>query len=198
MLTKPKVIIWAVTGTLAATLYLLATVKNASPVAEDAAILMRYALHVGRGLGYRWNVGEPPVDGATDWLGTTMLGALYAGGVPLEAGPRLLAGAAHALTVGLVVVIALEGFAAPIAVALASAAFVAVGPARAYVEAGFLTPLFALGTLAGWACIVFATRPPIPDPRSQVPGAKAAPGGGRCCSHWRCSPRRSRDRKALR
>jgi len=35
---------------------------------EDAAILMRYAQHLAAGHGIVWNVGEPPVDGATDFL----------------------------------------------------------------------------------------------------------------------------------
>ncbi|HKY22124.1 MAG TPA: hypothetical protein VJM31_12985 [Vicinamibacterales bacterium] len=148
--------LWAALAAMGAALYLFLTVSNASTVAEDAAILMRYSQHLGEGLGYVWNPGEGPVDGATDWLGATLLGAVYAVGVPLEAGPRLLGAAAHALTVALVVIVAIRGFRAPAPVALACAAFVAVGAARVYVEAGFLTTLFALGTLAGWACLVFA------------------------------------------
>ncbi|MFX1277692.1 MAG: hypothetical protein ACFFAT_21950, partial [Promethearchaeota archaeon] len=35
---------------------------------EDAAILMRYAKHLGEGHGIVYNIGEKPVDGATDFL----------------------------------------------------------------------------------------------------------------------------------
>jgi hypothetical protein len=153
-----RTMLWAALAGLGASLYLFATVDNSSTVAEDAAILMRYSQHLAEGHGYAWNPGEPPVDGATDWLGATLLGGLYAAGIPLEAGPRLLGGTAHALTVALVVIVAASGLHAPLAVAVVSAAFVAVGAPRAYVEAGFLTPLFAFGALAGWACIVFGAE----------------------------------------
>ena len=35
---------------------------------EDAAILLRYAQHLAGGYGILWNIGEKPVDGATDFL----------------------------------------------------------------------------------------------------------------------------------
>src|SRR4030042_5919372 len=38
------------------------------PPFEDAAMLMRYADHLAKGDGIVWNVGEAPVDGATDFL----------------------------------------------------------------------------------------------------------------------------------
>lgn len=143
-------------GCFATAVYLLFSVRSRSTLAEDAAILTRYARHVARGLGYVWNPGDLPVDGATDWLGTTILAGLYALGTPLELGPRLLSGAAHALTVALVIVVMHRGFGAPLVLTLISAALVMLGPAHAYVEAGFLAPLFALPVLLGWACIVFA------------------------------------------
>ena len=37
---------------------------------EDAAILMRYADHFANGHGLVWNIGDDPVDGATDFLFT--------------------------------------------------------------------------------------------------------------------------------
>ena len=38
------------------------------PPFEDAAMLMRYAENLAAGHGIVWNVGEAPVDGATDFL----------------------------------------------------------------------------------------------------------------------------------
>ena len=35
---------------------------------EDAAMLLRYSKHLAEGRGIVWNMGEPPVDGATDFL----------------------------------------------------------------------------------------------------------------------------------
>jgi arabinofuranosyltransferase len=122
-------------------------------------MLMRYAWHAGHGLGYAWNPGEPPVDGATDWLSTTLLAGLYAMGVGLELGPRLLAGAAHLCTVGLVVGF-LRRAGAPLAMVALAASVLITGPAKAYVQAGFLTPVFACAVLAAWLCIVAATERP--------------------------------------
>ena len=141
---------------IASTAYLLVLVDAQAGIAEDAAILMRYAWHLGLGLGYVWNPGEPPVDGATDWLGTTVLGGLYALDVPLTIGPRMLGGASHVLTIALVVVILRCALNAPVSATLASAAILIAGPARAYVQAAFLTSLFAFVVLIGWSCVVFA------------------------------------------
>ena len=66
---------------------------------EDAAILMRYSRHLAAGHGIVWNVGEAPVDGATDLLFMVLLAGLHAAGASLEAGARSLDLAAHALTV---------------------------------------------------------------------------------------------------
>ena len=38
------------------------------PPFEDAAMLMRYSQHLAGGHGIVWNIGEKPVDGATDFL----------------------------------------------------------------------------------------------------------------------------------
>src|SRR5712691_11559530 len=138
----------ALSAALATTAYLVLSVQiSAAYIAEDAAILMRYAHHLGAGLGFVWNPGEPPVDGATDWLGTTLLGGLYALGVSLELGPRLLAGAAQIGTVALAVLIMRAALGAPLVPTLVSIAFVVLGPASAYVQSGFLAPLFALTVL---------------------------------------------------
>jgi hypothetical protein len=66
---KPRVLSRALFAALGAAVYLLIFVDNSSTVAEDAAIVRRYSQHSARGFGYVWNVGEPPLAGATDWLG---------------------------------------------------------------------------------------------------------------------------------
>lgn len=148
----------SVASAIVAALVLGWQVDISAPVEEDAAMLMRYAWHVADGQGFAWNPGEPPVDGATDFLSTALLAALYAAGISLEHGPRLLGGAAHALTVGLAVYTSVGVLRAPALAGLAVAAFLVLGPGAAYVEAGFLTTLFALGTLAGWTCILMAVQ----------------------------------------
>src|SRR4029450_3875396 len=44
---------------------------------EDAAMLMRYSRHLAAGQGIVWNVGEKPVDGATDFLFMVALGGVH-------------------------------------------------------------------------------------------------------------------------
>ena len=46
------------------------------PPFEDAAMVMRYANHLAQGAGIVWNVGDAPLDGATDFLFLLILGAL--------------------------------------------------------------------------------------------------------------------------
>ena len=37
-------------------------------VAEDSYISFRFSRHLAAGHGFRWNLGEPPVEGFTNWL----------------------------------------------------------------------------------------------------------------------------------
>jgi hypothetical protein len=117
---------------------------------EDAAILMRYSRHLAAGHGIVWNVGEAPVDGATDFLFMVLLAGVHAAGASLEAGARALGLLAHALTVLVVYAGARRLFSASPAAAFVSAAFVAAGPGLAHAAAGFGTPLFALAVAMAW------------------------------------------------
>jgi hypothetical protein len=117
---------------------------------EDAAILMRYSRHLAAGHGIVWNVGEAPVDGATDFLFMVLLAGVHAAGLSLEAGARVLDLLAHALTVLVVYAGARRLFRASPGAAFVSAAFVAAGPGLAYAAACFGTPLFALTVALAW------------------------------------------------
>jgi arabinofuranosyltransferase len=54
------------------------------PPFEDAAMLMRYAENRSQGHGLVWNIGQAPVDGATDFLYTVMLAGISQLGIPME------------------------------------------------------------------------------------------------------------------
>ncbi|MBX7243557.1 MAG: hypothetical protein K1X92_17595 [Bacteroidia bacterium] len=69
------------------------------PPIEDAAMLMRYAKHLGEGYGIVWNKGEKPVDGATDFLFMCAVAFLYKTGFSIEGAVRALTLSAHLLTV---------------------------------------------------------------------------------------------------
>jgi len=128
---------------------------------EDAAMLMRYSRHVAAGHGIVWNVGEQPVDGATDFLFMTLLAGVHAAGVELETAARGIGLAAHAATVLIVFWAARFLFGLSRPWALVPAAFFAVGPGLRHLAACYGTPLFTLAAAVAW---VFALRLAEADP----------------------------------
>lgn len=117
---------------------------------EDAAMLMRYAQHLAEGHGVVWNVGERPVDGATDFLFMVLLALLAKAGLSLEFGARVLGYVSHLLSV-FIVYLAIRLFhGSNRSLALVSSAYLALGPALGYIAACFGTPFFALCVSLSW------------------------------------------------
>jgi hypothetical protein len=117
---------------------------------EDAAMLMRYSRHLAAGHGIVWNVGEKPVDGATDFLFMVVLAAVHGLGPSLETAARAIGLFAHAATVWLVFWGARRLFGASREWALVPAVFIGVGPGLRHLAAGYGTPLFALAATVTW------------------------------------------------
>lgn len=117
---------------------------------EDAAMLMRYSRHLAAGHGIVWNIGEKPVDGATDFLFMLLLAGVHTLGVSLEAAARGIGLVAHAATVCLVFWSARVLFGASRPWALVPAVFLAVGPGLRHLAAGYGTPLFGLLATVSW------------------------------------------------
>jgi hypothetical protein len=120
------------------------------PPFEDAAMLMRYAENLAHGHGIVWNIGEPPVDGATDFLFMTSAAALIRLGVPTGRAIRLLGLSAHLITVLLVYWINRRFWKAGLALSLVAALYLALGTGAWYVAAYFGTSFFALSAAAAW------------------------------------------------
>ncbi len=116
---------------------------------EDAAILMRYAQHLADGHGIVWNVGEAPVDGATDFLFMVAVASLVRLGLGLVAATQALVIGAHIAAVFLVFWRTRRSGFGP-GVATLVAGYLAVGPGLSYAEAYFGTPFFAM-----WAAATF-------------------------------------------
>jgi len=143
-------LLWLSALLLFALWYALSQVDLTLHPVEDAAILMRYARHLAEGHGIVWNIGEAPVDGATDFFFMVVLAAVHRLGVSLEGAVHLLGLASHLATVALVY---LAIRALPLRsrwLALFAAAFLAMGPGIRYVEAYFGTPFFALWGALTW------------------------------------------------
>ena len=129
----------------------LLTVRfNTAPL-EDAAMLMRYAEHLAAGHGLVWNIGDSPVDGATDFLFTILVAAVVHGGVPVELAARLVAIVGWLVTISVVFHTARRAHGASAFVAFLAAAVVIVGTATLYISAGFGTTFFGM-----WVAILLA------------------------------------------
>lgn len=117
---------------------------------EDAAILMRYSLHLSQGDGIVWNVGARPVDGGTDFLFLVVLSALVKAGLAVEIAARLIGILSHLLTALLIYLAIVRLHGAGRWLALLSATYVAIGPGLEYIAADFGTTFFALFACITW------------------------------------------------
>jgi hypothetical protein len=135
---------------------------------EDAAILMRYADHLAQGHGIVWNIGEAPVDGATDFLFMVLIAGLAKIGVSVESAVRYTGFLSHILTV-LVVYCGLRSlYRTRIWLALVCALYCAVGPGLYYVAAYFGTPFFALFASVTWYVALMIIRDGETHPKAAL------------------------------
>ncbi len=120
------------------------------PPFEDAAMLMRYAQNLAQGHGIVWNIGEHPVDGATDFLFMAASAALIKLGLTVGQAVRGLGFASHLLTVLIVYWTNRRVNNANIPFSFLSGLYLAVGAGLSYVAAYFGTPFFALAAASTW------------------------------------------------
>ena len=118
---------------------------------EDAAMLMRYAQHLADGHGIVWNIGEHPVDGATDFLFMVVSAAFIKLGLTVGQSVRGIGFASHLLTVLIIYWTNRRIHNANIPLSFLSGLYLAVGTGLSYVSAYFGTPFFALAAAATWA-----------------------------------------------
>jgi len=117
---------------------------------EDAAMLMRYADHIAHGQGIVWNIGEPPVDGATDFLFMVVVALVHRIGFSLEIAVRLITISSHFITVALIYFGMRKVQNAGIIPAFLSASYFAIGAGLFLSAAYFGTPFFALAIAVAW------------------------------------------------
>lgn len=147
---------WAGTGlVVVAFVFLLLTAHLSVPPAEDAAMLMRYALHLAEGHGIVWNIGEPPIDGATDFLFMVMIAGLIKLGLGVEFATRLLIALAHLATVGLVYWYSRRVLGVSAWIASLAGLVIATSAAPLYVSTCFGAPVFAFFATCAWLCAVY-------------------------------------------
>lgn len=138
-------------GLIASTLfYAWRYVDFQIPPFEDAAMLMRYAQNLAGGHGIVWNIGEPPVDGATDFLYMVASAVFIKLGLTVGQAVRGLGFASHFVTILLVYFVNRRIHNAPYSLSIFSGLYLAFGTGLAYVAAYFGTPFFALAAASTW------------------------------------------------
>ena len=120
------------------------------PPFEDAAMLMRYAQHLADGHGIVWNIGEHPVDGATDFLFMVASAAFIKLGLTVGQSVRGIGFASHLLTVLLVYWTNRRVNNGSVLLSFLSGLYLVVGTGLSYVAAYFGTPFFALAAASTW------------------------------------------------
>jgi len=135
---------------LFAIFYALIVVDYSQPPAEDAAMLMRYALHLAEGHGVVWNIGEKPVDGATDFLFMVMVAILIKVGLTPETAVRILCFVTHVLNVILIYFSLRFLFNMNWKFDLLPSFYLAVATGPLYIASCFGAPVFAFFASLTW------------------------------------------------
>jgi len=132
---------------------------HGTPV-EDAAMLLRYSDNFAHGHGFRWNIDQAPVSGATDFLYMALTGlAERVLHVSVETASRLLNLGGELLTVLGVFAGARLLFGGNRWVAAAMGAYIVAGPAMKMAEGCFGAPFFAAAVMCCWGlALLYAER----------------------------------------
>lgn len=147
--SRPDKIILCCLSVLVA-LYAATVLKYHGLPFEDAAMLMRYSQHLAQGQGIVFNVGQKPVDGATDFLFMVALAVLAKTGISIEYSAYAIGLLSHLLTTLLVYETIRRVLSASLWTAVTAAVFLALGPGLDYIDMGFGTPFFALFAALAW------------------------------------------------
>lgn len=118
--------------------------------AEDACILLRYATHLAAGHGIVWNVGEDPVEGATEFAWMVLIAGIVRSGLPAEAGTQALGLIFSATGSLLIYSSARRVFRVGILPALFASAAYAASTTVIHAGTGFATPLYTLLVLSSF------------------------------------------------
>lgn len=132
------------------------------PPFEDAAMIMRYSQHLAGGHGIVWNIGEKPVDGATDFLFMVTAAGLIQLGLTVGQAVRGIGFVSHLLTVLIIYWTNRRIHNGNIPFSFLSGLYLAVGTGLSYVSAYFGTPFFALAAASTWTLGLILMKEPNP------------------------------------
>ena len=125
---------------------------------EDASMLLRYSQNFALGHGIVWNVGEHPVEGATDFLYMLTIGVVSRlTGVGVKAVATGLLLISHAVSAAVLYGALRKLYRAPRLLAAGFAALLGAGVGYHYVDTAFSAPFYGLFALLTWcvgvACV---------------------------------------------
>jgi hypothetical protein len=118
---------------------------------EDAAMLLRYSEHFAQGHGITWNVGEKPVEGATDFLYMATIAAISKlSGFGVIFSARLLIAACWLLLPPLIFLATRWTLAGNRWFCASLALYMAAGPVSKYISTCFGAIMVALAVAVTW------------------------------------------------
>jgi arabinofuranosyltransferase len=118
---------------------------------EDASMLLRYSQNFARGNGIVWNVGEHPVEGATDFLYMLLIGVVSrVTKASVKTVAETILFVSHAAGVLLLYVGLRRLYRAPLLLAAGFSILLGAGVGYHYVDTAFSAPFYALFALATW------------------------------------------------
>jgi arabinofuranosyltransferase len=127
--------------------------------AEDALMLMRYATHLAGGHGIVWNIGDPPVEGATDFLYLVLLsGWMKISHLGAIIGARTFLAAAHVAGVAVLYVASRRVAEAGYFVSFLVASYLSLGPGLLHAANGFSSAFYGLMALCAWCFAVTSVK----------------------------------------
>ncbi len=127
-------------------------------------MLLRYSENLAGGHGIVWNIGERPVDGATDFLFMLLVALVRRLGVALMPACHTVGLAFHLATIPIVYWAVRCVARGPRIMALVGSTYIALGPGIRYAEAGFGTTVFAFWvavSATAWIALWHSHRPAV-------------------------------------
>lgn len=144
---------WLIAGSIMAITMLYVFLRVAHPIVpmEDASMLLRYAQHVAAGYGIVWNVGEHPVEGATDFLFMIFVGGLSKlFRIEVKTAAETILLTSQVLSTGLLYLSLRRFYQATRPLAAVFAILLGFGMGYRFVNTGFSAPFYALFALLTW------------------------------------------------
>jgi hypothetical protein len=136
---------------LAATLPVISALRSSDPPMEDALMLLRYSEHLAHGHGITWNIGEKPVEGATDFLYMVTVAAISKiSTLDVIASARLFVGFCWIALPILVFTSGRITLGGDRWLCAASALYLSAGPGAKFVQTCFGAPVTALAAGITW------------------------------------------------